>query len=148
MSVPSYSELSEIRVKKLVNLFDYRIPLSTDQHTTILIAPNGYGKTSILWLLDAFFNGRYAELGEVPFSYLSFAFRQGPEITVTIQLQKGEKFIRIARQGRQKEEFVLPLPAPDPSRSREWELRLSEMARMQGFRQVGPRQWVNSQVDA
>jgi ABC-type transport system involved in cytochrome c biogenesis ATPase subunit len=147
MSVPSYSELSEIRVRKLVNLFDYRIPLSTDQHTTILIAPNGYGKTSILRLLDAFFNGRYAELGLVPFSYLSFAFRQGPEITVTIQLQKEEKFIRIARQGRQKEEFALPLPATDPRRSREGDQRLSEMARMQGFRRVGPGQWLNPQFD-
>ncbi|KJV07308.1 AAA family ATPase [Methylocucumis oryzae] len=45
--------LTSIKIEKLFDIFDYNIELKK-QGITILTGPNGYGKTTILKILEAF----------------------------------------------------------------------------------------------
>ncbi len=49
-----------ISVTKLFGVFDHVIPLNRDERITIIHGPNGYGKTVILQLLNAMFDGRWS----------------------------------------------------------------------------------------
>ncbi|WP_242038138.1 AAA family ATPase [Tolypothrix sp. FACHB-123] len=54
--------IQQISVNGLFGLFDHVIPLNMDERITIIHGPNGFGKTAILKILNAFFNNRYSEL--------------------------------------------------------------------------------------
>lgn len=60
--------IKQISVCGLFGIFDHVIPLNMDERITIIHAPNGLGKTAILRILNGFFNNRYSELRNIPFS--------------------------------------------------------------------------------
>ncbi len=49
-------QLKEIRIAKLFGHFDHKVPLNNEEKITIITAPNGYGKTMILKVLNSAFN--------------------------------------------------------------------------------------------
>ena len=51
--------LLEFKVFDLFGHFDHVIKLNDEEHITILTAPNGYGKTIVLKIIDAIFNSRF-----------------------------------------------------------------------------------------
>lgn len=57
----------------LFGVFDHVIPFNLDDRITIIHAPNGYGKTIVLKMLNGIFNDRYSELRKIP--YKSFQVR-------------------------------------------------------------------------
>lgn len=63
-------QIRQISVTGLFGIFDHVIPLNIDERITIIHAPNGFGKTVLLRMLDGFFNSRYSVFREIPF--LSF----------------------------------------------------------------------------
>jgi predicted ATP-binding protein involved in virulence len=54
------SRLSEFRVEGLFGLYDHRIALNLEDRITIIIGPNGRGKTVCLKIIEALFRNRYA----------------------------------------------------------------------------------------
>src|SRR5260221_13271844 len=52
-------QLERIRIDRLFGRFDYDIPLLRPEKITIIHAPNGFGKTVVLNLVNAFFAARF-----------------------------------------------------------------------------------------
>lgn len=66
--------IKQISVTNLFGMFEYIIPLNMDEHITIIHGKNGVGKTTLLRLIDGFFQLRYSELRTIPFSHLRIDF--------------------------------------------------------------------------
>jgi predicted ATP-binding protein involved in virulence len=67
-------KIKKIVVKDLFGIFNHEIPLNTDDHITIIHGPNGYGKTILLTLVNAFFDSQYHKIRPIPFSELAIDF--------------------------------------------------------------------------
>jgi predicted ATPase len=63
-----------LAVRRLLDTFDYDIQLKLKDHITILHGLNGYGKTTLLQMVDALFNARYSQLRKIPFSVFQLDF--------------------------------------------------------------------------
>lgn len=75
--------IKRIFVKKLFNLFDHDIPLKINDRITIIHAPNGFGKTAILRLIDSVFNSRYYEVRTFPFDTFGVEFDDSEVLLIT-----------------------------------------------------------------
>ena len=63
--------VTRFSVTGLFDLFDHDIQLDPDRRLTIIHSPNGYGKTTVLRLIDAVFNRNREILRKTPFSALA-----------------------------------------------------------------------------
>ncbi|MDY0171057.1 MAG: AAA family ATPase [Thermoguttaceae bacterium] len=75
--------VKRVFAEKLFGLFDHSIPLNMDDRVTIIHAPNGFGKTAILRMLDGLFNSRYGELRAFPFATFGVELQDGRTLRVT-----------------------------------------------------------------
>jgi predicted ATP-binding protein involved in virulence len=66
--------IKQISVTDLFGVFEYVIPLNMEEHITIIHGKNGVGKTTLLKLINGFFQLRYSELRNIPFSHLKIDF--------------------------------------------------------------------------
>lgn len=73
--------LSEITVDGLFDRFNHRIVLNPNERVTIMIAPNGFGKTMILRIVDFLFSRRIRRLAKMPFHRVSVKFDNGWVLT-------------------------------------------------------------------
>jgi predicted ATP-binding protein involved in virulence len=71
-----------ISIKGLFGLYDHDIRLNTAARVTILHGPNGVGKSVLLRLIAAFFDGRYREFIVVPFTTFTVSLTDGRTATV------------------------------------------------------------------
>jgi len=88
--------IEKITVKNLFGIFNHEIPLNTKEHITIMIGPNGFGKTVLLRMLNALFNLNYRELRRMPFNELLLDFDDKSilkleKIFKIIDLKRGRK---------------------------------------------------------
>ena len=74
--------IKSIAVTKLFGLFDHTIPLNMDDRITIVHGPNGFGKTALLTMVDAVFNGEpsFTELHSIPFEEFKVQLDDGSEV--------------------------------------------------------------------
>lgn len=77
--------LDKVVVSGLFGLFDYEIELCRSGPVTVIHGPNGYGKTAILKLIDALFNGPTKTLHSTLFSAFTVYFTSGEEVRVVQQ---------------------------------------------------------------
>lgn len=67
--------LKRIQIEQLYNLYNYDIQLRTNGEAPCFITgPNGYGKTTILNIIDAVYHNEYNKLSEIPFKQIIFDF--------------------------------------------------------------------------
>ncbi len=85
-------KLIELRVFRLFDHFDHVIKINNDEKITIITAPNGYGKTIILKIIDAIFNANYRFLLALDFSL--------------IEVKLESAILKISRHG-EKNAFIL-----------------------------------------
>jgi predicted ATP-binding protein involved in virulence len=78
----SAPKLEKLRVKGLFGRFDYEIKFKGDENLTIITAPNGYGKTVLLTLINDFFSRRFSGILNTQFDELSFDFSDGKEVKI------------------------------------------------------------------
>lgn len=73
--------LSKIIVEKLFDLYDYEIDLNTDKKISILIGPNGCGKTTILKIVRFILSGigDSEEIAQIPFKSITCILANGRE---------------------------------------------------------------------
>ena len=66
--------ISNIGVYGLFDRFDHDIPLKGEERITIMIGPNGFGKTMILRIINALFNLHVRRLEGMPFRGVRLIF--------------------------------------------------------------------------
>lgn len=74
--------IRQITIQKLFGTFDHVIPLNMVDRITILHGLNGFGKTTILRMLDSLFNGNLLLLFEVPFEKFVVTFDDGRAVEI------------------------------------------------------------------
>ena len=75
-------KLEKLVVNNLFGHFNHTIPFKED-HITIITAPNGYGKTIVLKIIDGIFNKNFGFLSQLDFSSIELVTDKG-----TIELKK------------------------------------------------------------
>jgi len=75
--------IQKLRVERLFGIFDHEIPMHVNERVTIIHGPNGFGKTSILKMVNGLFNARYSELRSIPFNEFRVELEDGRSIVVT-----------------------------------------------------------------
>jgi predicted ATP-binding protein involved in virulence len=83
--------ITKIFVEKLFGVFDHEIRLNIADRITIIHAPNGYGKTIILKMLNGLFNATYSDLRTIPYKSFNVEFDDGRRIEVHKQPQDNEQ---------------------------------------------------------
>jgi len=100
--------VSQVSVKRLFGMFDHHIPLDRDKRITIIHGPNGYGKTTILRLLDALFNNRRAAIRNTPFELLVVVFDDASRLSLSSHSDDNNPRIefRLDSPGKKARQFV------------------------------------------
>jgi len=75
-------KIKKITVSGLFNKYNHFINLNEDEPITIIISPNGYGKTTILRLLNDFFEGNYFGFSFPPFHIFELIFDDDTSIRI------------------------------------------------------------------
>lgn len=78
--------LERITVRGLLKQFNYTIPLHADTRVTIIAGPNGYGKTTLLRLVDLFYKGAYDQLRDEPFEVLELSFSENIRLVISREM--------------------------------------------------------------
>jgi predicted ATP-binding protein involved in virulence len=73
--------LKKILVSGLFDRFTHEIPLNLKDRMTIIHGPNGFGKTMILRMINAFFNQSPIALANIPFRKLCLDFDNGSAVS-------------------------------------------------------------------
>ena len=75
-------KISSIAVHGLFDRFNHELTFNPSERITIMIGPNGYGKTTILRILNVLFNHSPRSLGRMPFEELHVDFDDGSRLAV------------------------------------------------------------------
>ena len=74
--------ISQITVSGLFNFFNHDLAFKSGEPVTIMIGPNGFGKTMILRLINALFNLPIQTLSHFPFKTLVVTFDDGSTLHI------------------------------------------------------------------
>lgn len=74
--------ISKVQILGLFKRFDHVISFRNDGSLTIITAPNGYGKTAVLRVVDAFFNRKFSFFWKTKFSEIVIKFESGRSISI------------------------------------------------------------------
>lgn len=98
-------QLEKITVKGLFQHFDHVIPLNSQERVTIITAPNGYGKTVILRIIDAVFSGKLRYLNSLVFNSIEFKFDR---INLNIEriINEDSTNLKITSSGKKDKDFI------------------------------------------
>lgn len=75
-------KIKKISISGLFNKYNHFISLNEDDPITIIIGPNGYGKTTILRLLNDFFEGNYFGFSTPPFHIFEIIFDEDVSLRI------------------------------------------------------------------
>lgn len=83
MTAPKAMEkLKSISVKGLFRRFDHTLSFGEEDDLVIVTAPNGYGKTAMLRIIDAIFKKKYFLLRKMAFESIEVSFYSGKSIQI------------------------------------------------------------------
>lgn len=75
--------ITSLRVDRLFGRFDHKIYFPESNDISIITAPNGYGKTVLLRILDSIFNRKLGFLGKLEFSEIEIQFSSSKSILIS-----------------------------------------------------------------
>ncbi|MFG3141464.1 AAA family ATPase [Streptomyces sp. NPDC048211] len=81
-------KLIRAEVEGLLGRFKHTVKFAPDQEFVILYGPNGIGKTRLLELINATFNGRLLEIMQTPFDSLTLTFEDRSSLTLAREGQR------------------------------------------------------------
>ena len=112
--------LKRVSVKRLFGLFDHTVPMDLSERVTIVHSPNGFGKTSLLQMIQSFFAGDYFALRKIVFRDFELEFDSGKTLSIVrvdteqqVKNQFGPALDISLRHGA-KQESRTTLSAPSP----------------------------------
>lgn len=79
----SYGALSRIFIERLFDRFDYDIYFNQEDLLTILISPNGFGKTTMLKIIHNFFTQNFRYFSSLTFTTIELHLNNGGGISIT-----------------------------------------------------------------
>jgi energy-coupling factor transporter ATP-binding protein EcfA2 len=132
------SRLSDFRVEGLFGLYDHRIALNLDDRITIIIGPNGRGKTVCLKIIEALFRDRYGYIADIPFSVATFNFTGGEVVTLVRTVDADSRSLNFALHRPNKESIYWAPAMVDARLAREIRRHIPRQ-----WEQVGTDLWVD-----
>jgi len=112
--------ISKISVMGLFGVFNHQIPLDQENRITIIHSPNGYGKTTILRLVDALFSKKRVTLRRIPFNELIIDFTNDTSLRVKKTLHEENQIL----------EYILSTPNRKPKIYKENPMETRELRRL------------------
>lgn len=82
MKTEANDTITKLTVRKLFGRFDYDVEFAKNENIRIITAPNGYGKTVILRIIDCFFNRRLSFFWKLSFQDISVTLSSGRVIEI------------------------------------------------------------------
>jgi predicted ATP-binding protein involved in virulence len=76
-------QIVEISVTNLFGIFNHKLNLKIKEGVTIVLGPNGFGKTTMLKMLQAVFNINFKYFSDVHFSEFCIIFESGTKLIVS-----------------------------------------------------------------
>lgn len=106
--------LTRLKINGLFKLYSYDLSFQAEEDDciTILTGPNGYGKTTLLNLINALYNTDYMTLFSIPFDSIEFQFE---DKILTIQQSVKKYHISEESDDSADEEITLKLEFGDES---------------------------------
>ena len=132
--------ISQIAVHGLFSRFNHELTFDSSERITIMFGPNGFGKTTILRIINVLFNLSPRSLGRMPFEKLHVTFDDGSRLTVVRTPGESSPRLSYATSTQQTEIYV-----PEPL-SRALEVPFPSGAIediVPGLTQIGPSEWRN-----
>ena len=71
----------------LFGMFNHVIPMRMENRITIIHGPNGFGKTTLLKLIDAIFNDRFLTINKIRFTEFKIEFDNGSSLLFTSKIK-------------------------------------------------------------
>ncbi|MGI9251570.1 MAG: AAA family ATPase [Pseudohongiellaceae bacterium] len=99
-------ELTTLTVSKLFGYFDHTIQFNQDEKITIITAPNGYGKSVILRMLNAIFSGDFHYIEKLIVKDISLEFSDKTELLFTKKSIEGEVEIKQIAKGKKVNSYA------------------------------------------
>lgn len=100
--------VTEISVEGLFGIFNHPIPLNQEERITIVYGLNGFGKTSILRLIDGVFNSNYSAIRSIPFKKFDIKFDDKSVLSIVKANPK--------KNGKSEIEFILNKGKNEPKK--------------------------------
>jgi predicted ATP-binding protein involved in virulence len=97
-------KLKKLVVNNLFGHFNHTIPFQ-EEHITIITAPNGYGKTIVLKIIDAIFNKNFGFLCLLDFSLIELVTSEGALLVKKDQNDGSTNDLTISLEDADQEEF-------------------------------------------
>jgi predicted ATP-binding protein involved in virulence len=83
--------ITQVSVEGLFGIFNHVIRLNTEERITIIHGPNGFGKTTVLKMLNGLFNSRYSVFNNTPFNRFSVNLDNGTLLEIIRKHDKAGK---------------------------------------------------------
>ena len=144
--------IDRVRVRGLFERFDHDLEFGTDEHILIVTGPNGFGKTTILTLIDVLFNQSIRRLASMPFREIEVSFDEGTNLIATRKKETehhdGSRLplTLMLIRGGERETYHPPKVAVDPKDLRIPISVIEDIIPV--LDRVGPRQWHNRETGA
>ena len=140
--------ITQIVVAGLFDRFNHDLRFEKDERITIMIGPNGFGKTTVLRIINALFNYPLVNLTRMPFRQVTVSFDDGAQMEVLRQLaptkEQRNKLELCYRDASGKEERFVPKPRINP-KELPFSLGVIEEI-LPVLDQIGPAQWRHRQT--
>ncbi len=75
-------QLLSLTVRNLFRRFNYKLRFGEEEYVSIITAPNGYGKTVLLRIIDSFFNRKLGFFQKISFEKIVFQLSSGKQISI------------------------------------------------------------------
>ena len=133
-------KISRIAVHGLFDRFNHELTFDPCERITIMIGPNGYGKTTILRILNMLFNYSPRSLGRIPFEELLVDFDDGSRLTVIRVPDESSPRLSYITSTQETESYI---PEPlNTSQGVSFPLGIIEDI-IPGLEQIGSSEWRN-----
>lgn len=102
--------LAEFRIEGLFGLYTHRITLNSHEHITIIIGPNGRGKTVCLKFIEALFCKKFSYFKDIPFRVAEFRFVDGKKIRIEKAEDSSENQSEADKEGGSNVKLIYSAP--------------------------------------
>ncbi|WP_204105508.1 MULTISPECIES: AAA family ATPase [Spirulina sp. CCY15215] len=145
--------IKQISVSGLFGIFNHVIPLNMSDRITIIHAPNGFGKTIILKMINGFFNSKHSIFWTIPFNNFRVDFNDDSSLEIEKKsensngVKKKDKITFTFQQSQSKPMRFTPIKVKDNIRP-DLDFPMSMLDNIiPGLDRVAPQRWLYTPTD-